>query len=124
MEVQTTGPAVGDTLADLGRSPTSLTARRSAESGLSSSKLRQQALPKAKPLDAAGAGRGESPISLDHVLGGNRDLSASGSMRLGEAKMSGRRSKKNEPSKWVWIGIGAAPIVGVALLVLVIMLQR
>jgi eukaryotic-like serine/threonine-protein kinase len=114
-------PALSDPLADDARLPAPLLARRASESGLSDPKLR--ALPKATPLDAASAsGRHETPISLDDVLG-SRAKRTGGPQPSGEMKVIARRQRKIVPSKWIWIGIGAAMFLGAVLLAVVIVLQ-
>jgi serine/threonine-protein kinase len=116
-----TAPATGDTLADAGRSPTPSIARRGSEGGSSQSKVYQKGLPKATPLDPAGTQ--EPPISLDHVVRRSGSMPAGIPQGSGEFNTIPRRPKKFTPSKWVWLGIAAAMLVGLALVILEIVLQ-
>jgi hypothetical protein len=107
-------PSLRDTIAD-SQSRTPAIARRSSES-VSDLKLpATKGLRKAKPLEAKTAGE-SGPLT-----GGV--AASQGMRRSGEVKAMPRR-KKNEPSKWVWIGIGAGLLVGIALLVVLILMQR
>ncbi len=118
-------------------------ARRRADIGaLSDPNLREKLLPKATPLDPADARecgpapsrRAESPISLDNVL--RSDASAVDNRQTGNNRQAvsprqtgafaneawrslPKRKPKHVPSKWVWIGIGAAMLVGAVLLIVV-----
>ena len=122
--------ALGDTLDDAGNSSTpSITRGPSAQrvaggSGVSSSKVLPGGLRKATPLGAApSSARDDTPISLDDVLGGAAASSASGIRRSGETSLLVRRPKKAAPSKWAWLGIGAAMLVGFILVILEIVFQ-
>ncbi|MGA2258655.1 MAG: serine/threonine-protein kinase, partial [Thermoguttaceae bacterium] len=102
-----------DTVADYDRlatPPPSIGRRKSDSGGLSDSKLREKLLPKAKPLNASAPPSGtndESTASLEDVLGSDA-LAARSPRKSGEVRVLPRRKLKNVPSKWVWIGIGAA----------------
>jgi serine/threonine-protein kinase len=110
----------GDTMADAGSAATPSITRRGGDSGLSSSK----GLRKATPLGAKPSSEHhDTPISLDDVLGSAAASSVSGIRRSGETSLLARRSKKAPPSKWVWIGIGAAMLVGLILVILEIIVQ-
>ncbi len=98
-------------------------ARRPGDSGASSSKIAPSGLRKATPLEPARAPAHETPISLDDVLGSAAASSASGIRRPGENSRLARRSKKAAPSKWVWIGIGAAMLVVLFVVILEFILQ-
>ncbi len=111
-----------DTVSNYDRSVTPSIARRKSDSGgLSDPKLREKLLPKATLLDASfptGA-NDESSVFLDGVINGEpaapRSLSQSGEVRI-----VSRRKPKNGPSKWVWMGVGLALLVGLVLFVYVI----
>jgi eukaryotic-like serine/threonine-protein kinase len=123
---EATEASLTDTLAGSDRSTTPLIARRKPENeGLSDSKMREKILPKAKPLDGAGSisklGK-ELPVSLEGVLG-NDALAQHITGRSGEISIVGRRKPKKAPSKWVWIGIGAAALVGVVLMIVAILIS-
>jgi hypothetical protein len=118
-------------------------ARRADIGALSDPNLRGKLLPKATPLDPADARecgpapsrRTESPISLDDVLrcdapaavdnrqaGNNRQAASprqTGAVANETWRSLPKRKPKHVPSKWVWIGIGAAMLVGVVLLIVV-----
>ena len=98
-------------------------ARRAGDGGASSSKIVPSGLRKATPLEPARSPAHETPISLDDVLGSAAASSASGIRRSGEISSPARRSKKVAPSKWVWIGIGAAMLVGFIAVILEIVYQ-
>jgi serine/threonine-protein kinase len=118
------GPStLGDTMADAGTSATPSITRRGGDSGGSSSNILPGGLRKATPLAPARSPAHETPISLDDVLGGPAASSASGVRRSDELSSPARRSKKAAPSKWVWLGIGAAMLVGFILVVLEIIVQ-
>jgi hypothetical protein len=107
-------------MADAGSAATPSIMRRGGDSGLSSNK----GLRKATPLGAEpSSAHHDTPISLDHVLGSAAASSVSSIRRSGEISSPARRSKKAPPSKWVWIGIGAAMLVGLILVILEIIVQ-
>ena len=111
-------PALSDTLTDLERATTPQIIRRASDSGLSARGPREKALPRAMPL-----GTGSTPpVSPDHVLSGGAAAPKSASQSSGIKP--GRRRKRNEPSKWVWIGIGAAMLVGTVLLVVALVVAN
>ena len=119
-----------DTLAGAGNSATpSITRgppaqRVAGDSGVSGSRIPPSGLRKATPLEAApSSARDDTPISLDDVLGSAAASSVSGIRRSGENSLLARRSKKAAPSKWVWLGIGAAMLVGFILVILEIIMQ-
>ncbi len=110
-------------------STTPLISRRTSDSGgLSDANLRGKLLPKATPLDVSvshSRTKDEPPVSLKDVLGNAsavRGAPARASGQSGEVRAVPRRKPKNVPSKWVWIGIGAAMLVGLILLIIVILL--
>ncbi len=129
-----TGPALTDTVSNYDRStrpsPTPSIGRRKSDSGgISDSELHGKPLPKATPLDASvpsPGGNDDLAVSLEDVLGSSAPAtggtSACGSRQSGEFRALPRRKPKNAPSKWVWIGIGAAMVVGLILLIIVILM--
>jgi serine/threonine-protein kinase len=115
---------LGDTMTDAGRSETPSIVRRVGESGISSSKGMQKELRRATPLDATPTpAHDDMPISLDDVLSSAAASSASGVRRSGESSSLARRHRKTVPSKWVWLGIGVAMIVGFVVVVVEIIMQ-
>ncbi len=103
--------ALYDTVSDYDSSATpTITRRKSDSAGLSDPHLREKLLPKATPLDAPAA------------AGGAPGTSGRVSKQSGEHRVVARRKAKNVPSNWVWIGIGAAMLVGLALLIIVILM--
>jgi hypothetical protein len=114
----------GDTLTDAGSTATPSITKRASESGISPAKGSQKGLRVATPLGAAPSSpRDEAPISLDDVLSSAAAPSASGARPTSEMGSLVRRQKKALPSKWIWLGIGAAMIGGLVLVVIEIMLQ-
>ena len=121
-------PALTETVANLDRSTTPSIARRKTGQqapmvggGLSDPKLREKLLPKATPLDAPDPPPGttnESPVSLEYVLATRNP------QQSGESRVLARRKPKHVPSKWVWIGIGTAMLVGLILLIIELLLRR
>jgi len=117
-----------DTVADLDRVPTPppSTLRRTSDSGgLTDPRLREKLLPKATPLASVGRSetKDEPSVSLEDVLGSDALVSHI-SRQSGEFKAIPKRRLKKVPSKWVWVGIGAAMLVGLILLILESFLRR
>ncbi len=121
--VAVTPSALGDTYVGAGNATTPSITRRVGDSGASGSKMGLSGLRKATPLEPARSPAHETPISLDDVLGSAAASSASGIRRSGEVSLLSRRPKKAAPSKWVWIGIGAAMLVGFIVVILEIVFQ-
>ena len=99
---------------------------RPESGGLSDPNLREKVLPKATPLDAplpASRVDDEPPVSLDDVLGSDALVMRS-PRQSGESRIVPRRMLKHVPSKWVWVGIGAVMLAGLALLVIDLLLHR
>jgi serine/threonine-protein kinase len=116
--------ASGDTMTDAGNSATPSITRRGADSSVSSSNVLPGGLRKATPLaPAPSPARHDTPISLDDVLGSAAASSVSAIRRSGEISSPSRRHKKAAPSKWVWLGIGAAMLVFLILVILEIIVQ-
>jgi serine/threonine-protein kinase len=114
----------GDTMSDSARSATPSITRRSVTAP-TDSMLRKKVLPKATPLDApkSRAPIRDDVISLDGVLGSRAASSASNVRRSSELKIPAWRSKRNVPPLWIWLGVGASMVFGIALMALVIWLQ-
>jgi serine/threonine-protein kinase len=106
-------------------------ARRRDGGGLSDPDLREKVLPKAMPLDASQPSQtSQSPLFLDDVLRcdppaapGAPGTPGRGPRQSGEFRTIPRHKPKHVPSKWVWIGIGVAMLVGLALLIIVVRMQ-
>ena len=115
------GAALVNTVADLNRITGSSDApsggrRTSNGGGGSDSKPQEKALPKARPLDApvpGSEGDDDLAVSLQDVLG----PAVRAPRSSGEVKVLPKRKPKNGPSKWVWIGIGGAILIGLIVLV-------
>ena len=106
----------------LRRTP-SIARRKSDNRGPSDSNL-QRLLPKATPLDASAGpspASDDPPVSLEDVIGSDA-LAKLSPRQSGEFRALPRRKPKTVPSKWVWIGIGAAMLVGLVLLIVVILI--
>ena len=107
---------------------------KSDSGGLSDPKLHEKVLPKATPLDTfvpPSRTNDDLAVSLEDVLGRDvpavrgtpgHPLAGGGPRQSGEVRTVSRRKLKNVPSKWVWIGIGAAMLVGLILLIIVILM--
>jgi serine/threonine protein kinase len=123
-EAPLAGSASTDTVTDCGASNTPSIARRKSDNrGLSDSNL-QKPLPKATPLDAStGPSRAsdDPPVSLEDVIGSDA-LAKLSPRQSGEFRALPKRKPKTVPSKWVWIGIGAAMLVGLIVLIVVILM--
>ena len=111
------GSALTDTVASYDPSTTPSIVRRNSDSrGPSDSKL-QKALPKATPLGASG---GDPPVSLEDVIGSDA-LSKLSPRQSSEIRSLPKRKPKTVPSNWIWIGIAAATLIGLIVLVVVIL---
>jgi len=122
-EASPAGSALTDTVTNYDRSATPTIARRKSDSGgLSDPKLREKLLPKATLLDASISPTGandESAVFLDGVINSQPAAPRSPS-QSGEVRVVPRRKIKKVPSKWVWMGIGVAMLVGLVLFAIVI----
>lgn len=133
-------PALTDTVANYDRSTTPSAAlsdarRKSNSGGLSDPDLGKKLLPKATPLGVSVplSGASDEPAgSLEDILGGDAlpapaapaaaaaaGTPGRGARQSAEHRIVARRRPKNVASKWVWIGIGAAMLVGLVLLIVV-----
>ena len=104
IESPVAGPGLSDTVSDYDRSavPTPSISRRTRDSGVfSDSNLREKALPKATPLDAAATSaraKGDSDVSLSDVLGRSKPAAPPPPSRAksgwfhGETESPGRRN--------------------------------
>ena len=120
-------PAIGaelsntvDNSSDSSTTP-SISRRKPDSSGVSDSRMREKLLPTAKPLDAAAPLSGNNDdmaVSLEDVFGSDA-LAMRSPSQSGEVRAMAKRRPKHIPSKWVWIGIAAAMIVGLVLLIIV-----
>ena len=125
-ELPVAEPALADTLSNHDHSITPSIARRKSDSGgHSDPKLREKLLPKATPLDApASPSRSnDDSIFLEDVLG-NDALAGRSPRQSGEARVLSKHKAKQVPSNWVWVGIGAALLAGLILLILQLLLHR
>ncbi len=117
------GSALTDTVANYDPSTTPSIVRRNSDSrGPSDSKL-QKMLPKATPLGASGgpsAAGADSPVSLEDVIGSDA-LANLSPRQSSEIRTLPKRRPKAGPSNWIWIGIAAATLIGLIVLIVVIL---
>jgi eukaryotic-like serine/threonine-protein kinase len=116
--------ALTDTIQNYDRStaPTPPIIRTKQDSGvIADSRIGARQLRKATPLDDSvlPSSIDNEPVSLEGVLG-NEPMAARRLYQSGEIRTISRRKSRNIPSKWVWIGIGAATLLGLVLLLIVI----
>ncbi len=120
-------PALTDTVANYERStsasPTPPVSKRKLDPGsVSDPKLRERALPKARPLHEPtlpdfGPNQ-DFRVSLENVLGSGANPTLS-PRTSGETRNLSKRKPRKPPPKWVWIAIGAGFAIGIVLTIVV-----